>query len=303
MTARADPPDLPGAGGRGRRRRHGAWARSAAWCSAPAVGPLPAHPARPDGVFHRSPAGETWRPTDVADRRSWRACDRGARDRVPARAGGAARTRWRRSGTNERAARGPRRSRKRFPSGDAGCARRAATAWTWRWRAARWSRSWARAARGRARCCTCWARWTRRRRARSVLDGAAYGALGRRGAGRAPEPAAGLRVPVPPPAAGVHRAGERDDAAPDRRMGAAPRARARAEELLARGGLAGRMTHRPARAVGRRAAALRGGAGAGARSRAGAGRRADRATSTTRNGVMVARPVLPAGARSSRRRW
>ena len=61
------------------------------------------------------------------------------------------------------------------------------------------------------------------------------------------------------------------------------RARSRAEELLAAVGLAGRMTHRPVRALGRRAAAGRGGARAGRRSGSWCWRTSRRATWTTRN--------------------
>ena len=70
------------------------------------------------------------------------------------------------------------------------------------------------------------------------LDGRRYDELDRRRAGGAAQPEDRIRLPVPPSAARVHRAGERDDAAADRRGGRARRPRARAEELLAAVGLA-----------------------------------------------------------------
>ena len=73
------------------------------------------------------------------------------------------------------------------------------------------------AARGRARCCTCSARSISRRPVTVSLDGDRYGQARPGRAGGAPQPAARFRLPVPSPAAGVHRAGERDDAAADRR--------------------------------------------------------------------------------------
>ena len=75
-----------------------------------------------------------------------------------------------------------------------------------------------------------------------------------------PQPRDRLRVPVPPPAARVHRARERDDAGPDHAPVARRRARARGGDVDAGWGWPPRLTHRPGRAVGRRAAA--GGAGA-----------------------------------------
>ena len=53
----------------------------------------------------------------------------------------------------------------------------------------------------------------------SGWTGRHYGDLDRRCPGGGAEPEARIRVPVPSPAAGVHRAGERDDAAADRRGG------------------------------------------------------------------------------------
>ena len=55
-----------------------------------------------------------------------------------------------------------------------------------------------------------------------------------------------LRLPVPPSAAGILRARERDAAADDPRPVAARSARARAAELLTYLGLKERLTHRPA---------------------------------------------------------
>src|SRR2546422_7628995 len=82
---------------------------------------------------------------------------------------------------------------------------------------------------------------------------------GRERPGRAAEPEAGLRLSVPSPVAGIHRAGERDDAAPDRGNGATPGPLAGGGAALARG--ARGANDAPAgRAVGGRAAALRRGA-------------------------------------------
>jgi lipoprotein-releasing system ATP-binding protein len=64
------------------------------------------------------------------------------------------------------------------------------------------------------------------------------------GTGGVPQPPGGVRVPVPPPAARVHRARERRDADADRRRAAGRGAR-RATELLSRVGLAERAEHRP----------------------------------------------------------
>ena len=70
-------------------------------------------------------------------------------------------------------------------------------------------------------------------------------ALGENAPARLPQPDAGLRVPVPPPAARVHGARERDDAAADRaaarRRGARSARRCSCAEL----GLAPRAQHRP----------------------------------------------------------
>ena len=76
-------------------------------------------------------------------------------------------------------------------------------------------RSWAPRAWGRARCCTSSGRSTGRPEGRSTSRG---GCLRPRGPGPRclPEPAHRLCVPVPPPAARVHRRGERHDAGPDR---------------------------------------------------------------------------------------
>ena len=58
------------------------------------------------------------------------------------------------------------------------------------------------------------------RRARCGSTALAYGEQTRRRAGRDAEPEDRVRLPVPSPAAGVHRAGERHDAAADRRRAA-----------------------------------------------------------------------------------
>ncbi len=66
------------------------------------------------------------------------------------------------------------------------------------------------------------------------------------GAGRSPQPEDRVRVPVPPPAAGVHRAGERDDAAADRRRGRNRLPGRGRRSCSRRSGWPGRMSHRPA---------------------------------------------------------
>ena len=114
--------------------------------------------------------------------------------------------------------------------------------------AARWWRSSARRASARARCCTCSAgsiaptqgTVAHRRRASST-------ALPDAGARRVPQPARRLRLPVPPPAAGVHRARERRDADADRAACRPAEARPRAEALL-RARRAGRAARRTGRA-------------------------------------------------------
>ena len=136
------------------------------------------------------------------------------------------------------------------------------------------SRSWARAGRGRARCCTCSARWT-------VPTGGTVStgwqrvsrARGERTRGAA-QPEDRLRVPVPSPAARVHRAGECDDAAADRRERPKRRRGRGPRSCWRRWASPARMTHRAGAALGRRAAAGGGGAGAGQRPGAAAGRRA-----------------------------
>ena len=93
---------------------------------------------------------------------------------------------------------------------------------------------------------------------------------------RVPQPPDRLRLPVPPPAARVHRARERDDAGADPARSPVDRARERgARHPRPRRALA--PAHAPARrAVGRRAAARRARARDGARAVAAARRRADR---------------------------
>ena len=74
--------------------------------------------------------------------------------------------------------------------------------------ARRW-RSSAPRARARARCCTCWAGWTRRPRGSVAAAGPGLRAARRGRAGPAAQPAPRLRLPVPPPAARIQRARQR----------------------------------------------------------------------------------------------
>jgi energy-coupling factor transporter ATP-binding protein EcfA2 len=77
----------------------------------------------------------------------------------------------------------------------------------------------------------------------------------RRPDARCAAPHAGLRVPVPPPAAGLHRAGERDPAGADARRPPSRRGRALAREPAGARGPGGADAQAPRRAVGRHAAA------------------------------------------------
>ena len=81
-------------------------------------------------------------------------------------------------------------------------------------------------ARARARCCTCSAGSTCRRAAKCTIEGATVRDADRGRARPRAQPRAGLHLPVPPSAAGVHGARERRDAARDPPRGR-PRRRAR----------------------------------------------------------------------------
>jgi hypothetical protein len=111
------------------------------------------------------------------------------------------------------------------------------------------SRSSAPRAPARPRCCRSSAASTCRRRHRARSRDATS-TRRRGGARRTAQPHARLRLPVPPPAAGVQRARERRDAVAGAAHAAAE-ARRRAAALLGRVGLGQRLTHRPARAFGR----------------------------------------------------
>ena len=80
----------------------------------------------------------------------------------------------------------------------------------------------------------------------SRIAGAVARRAHRRRAVGAPESLDRVRVSVPSPAARVHGARERDDAAAHRRVGRRTRARRAPTSLLARVGLEGRVHHRPA---------------------------------------------------------
>ena len=108
--------------------------------------------------------------------------------------------------------------------------------------------------RARARCCTCWAGWTRRPRARCSCMGQDFAhSMPRRRA--AAQPAPRLRLPVPSPAAGIQRAGQRGHAAahPPRNAGAVRAAGRR--DAGARWACRKRVHASAGRAVGRRAPA------------------------------------------------
>ena len=142
--------------------------------------------------------------------------------------------------------------RKPYRGGD-GTRSRSSRAWTWPSPAGSSSPSWARAGRGRAPCSTCSAcsiprpsgtvastarAMPSRRRSSSPRSG-----TGRSGSSSSSTTCFGSSRALENVMMPLLIAGE------------ATRARSRAEELLASVGLAGRMTHRPAAALGRRAAA------------------------------------------------
>ncbi len=89
-------------------------------------------------------------------------------------------------------------------------------------------------------CCISPDCWSGRTAARVMVDGRDAGHAVRRRAHRDPPRRDRLRLPVPPPAAGILGAGERRAAADDRRHGRGAAARERAAELLRAFGLAPR---------------------------------------------------------------
>ena len=118
-----------------------------------------------------------------------------------------------------------------------------------------------------------------------TFDGVERDGDERRPAGRVPQRRDRLRLPVPPPAARVHRPRERDDAGADH-AAAARRARASARRRCCAGSdWPHRLSHRPGELSGgeqQRVALAR---ALVLRPRAAARRRADRATSTPRPGA------------------
>ena len=215
LTSPADPPDLPRSGRGDRRRRHGAraGARAGRGLRGRQVG-------LDRASTRRSTSSITCRCTskllDVAGRRRREPGHRGAGTLYPSRS--AARLYAGRGDPPRMSAILEARGSGRSTAAATARRSRSCRASTSPSDAASWSRSSARAARARARCCICWARSTRRP--------AGERAAGRPGLRRAepptrsarcPEPEGRIRVSVPSSAARVHRAGERDDAAADRR--------------------------------------------------------------------------------------
>ena len=121
----------------------------------------------------------------------------------------------------------------------------------------------------------------------------------RHGRYRAHPPAprgARLRLPVPPPAAGVLGARERGDAAAHPRARARPRRGTRASQLLTFLGLGERLEHRPAELLRRRAAARRHRPRGRQRAAPAAGRRADRQPRPAAPPARCSRPWSPSCA-------
>ena len=141
--------------------------------------------------------------------------------------------------------------------------------------AARRSPSSAPRARARARCSICWAGSKRRRSGTVLLCGRDFTTLERARAGRMAQPPSRLRLPVPSPAAGIHGARQRRDAAAH-----PPRSPRRGARARGRGAGPGRPRRAaaasPVAALRRRAAARRDRALVRRAARLRARRRADR---------------------------
>ena len=138
---------------------------------------------------------------------------------------------------------GPRGLGKRYGDGDRR-SRSCTTSISTSRPARRWSSSASRAS-ARARCCTCSARSTRPTAGEVRFDGVALDRARRARAGRVPQSRDRLHLPVPPPAAGLHRPREHDDAGPDRRPGLGRRRGARARRARRRSASAQRLEHKP----------------------------------------------------------
>ena len=161
LTPSGDRPDLPRPGRHHRRGRHGA-RTGRSGCAWPTSSTAPGWITIDPAVYFIDHLPVHVESLDVLGRGGRELRDRGARDDLPVAVGGRAHPGRsdpaRMSAILEAASSGR-------PTGAATAADRGALrASTWRSPGASSSRSSARAARGRARCSTCWARWTPDRR-------------------------------------------------------------------------------------------------------------------------------------------
>ena len=162
----------------------------------------------------------------------------------PARAGGAVVSRWRRFDTNDRCSR--RLTWRRRTSAGTAARSPCSTASISGARAARWWPIVGASGAGKSTLLHLLGALDRPTRG-SVRDRRARRSTGATTSScrRCGIATVGIRVPVPSPAARVHGARERDDAAAHRGVGRRKRAQRAPTELLERVGLGGRMHHRP----------------------------------------------------------